>query len=105
MLSESPCKLFGIEKRGYIHTAEERLKNIASVAIPIFNSNDWIASNCKWTPFHGWKIKATPCGTIVNGNVSVWDEKLVEQKFGKPLDGLSDLLLLKDFFLFLFHFI
>ena len=48
-------------------------------------TNSWIASNCKWTPFDGWKVKATPFGTIVNGNISVWEEKLIEKKFGKPL--------------------
>ena len=55
-----------------------RLSNIRGVHLI-----QTIANTCKWTPFHGWKVKATPFGTIINGNVSVWDEKLVEQKFGK----------------------
>ena len=39
--SENKTKLIKeIEKKGYIHTAEERVKNIASVAIPIFNSEN-----------------------------------------------------------------
>ena len=39
--SESKTKLIKeIEKKGYVYTAEERLKNIASVAIPIFNSKN-----------------------------------------------------------------
>jgi dihydroorotase len=85
LLSESPCKLFGIEKRGYIKEGFYADLTVVNMKKEFEITNDWIASNCKWTPFHGWKIKATPCGTIVNGNVSVWDKKLVEQKFGKPL--------------------
>ena len=51
--SENKTKLLKeIEKRGYIHTAEERLKNIASVAIPIFNSNNKF---CGVLNVSGWK--------------------------------------------------
>jgi DNA-binding IclR family transcriptional regulator len=51
--SENKTKLIKeIEKRGYIHTAEERLKNIASVAIPIFNSNNKF---CGVLNVSGWK--------------------------------------------------
>ena len=51
--SENKTKLIKeIEKRGYIYTAEERLKNIASVAIPIFNSNNMF---CGVLNVSGWK--------------------------------------------------
>ena len=51
--SESKTKLIKeIEKKGYVYTAEERLKNIASVAIPIFNSNNMF---CGVLNVSGWK--------------------------------------------------
>ena len=51
--SESKTKLIKeIEKKGYVYTAEERLKNIASVAIPIFNSKNKF---CGVLNVSGWK--------------------------------------------------
>ena len=51
--SENKTKLIKeIEKKGYIHTAEERVKNIASVAIPIFNSENQF---CGVLNVSGWK--------------------------------------------------
>ena len=51
--SENKKKLINeIEKKGYIYTSEERLKNIASVAIPIFNFNNKF---CGVLNVSGWK--------------------------------------------------
>ena len=85
LLSENPCKLFGIKQRGYIKEGYFADLTIMNINKEFTITNDWIASNCKWTPYDGWKVKATLHGTIVNGNVCVWDEQLVEEKFGKPL--------------------
>ena len=85
LLSENPCKLFGIKQRGYIKEGYFADLTIMNINKEFTITNDWIASNCKWTPYDGWKVMATLHGTIVNGNVCVWDEQLVEEKFGKPL--------------------
>ena len=85
LLSEKPCDLFGIEKRGYIKEGFYADLTVMNMNKEFEITNSWIASNCKWTPFDGWKVKATPFGTIVNGNISVWEEKLIDKKFGKPL--------------------
>jgi len=85
LLSENPCKLFGIEKRGFIQEGFYADLTVVDMNKEFVITNDWIASNCKWTPYDGWKLPATLSGTIVNGNVSVWDGKLVETKYGKPL--------------------
>ena len=85
LLSEKPCKIFGIKNRGYIKEGFFADLTIMNMNKEFTITNNWIASNCKWTPFDGWKVKATPFGTIVNGNVSVWNEILTDTKFGKPL--------------------
>ena len=85
LLSENPCKLFGIKQRGYIKEGYFADLTIMNMNKEFTITNDWIASNCKWTPYDGWKVQATLHGTIVNGNVCVWNEQLVEEKFGKPL--------------------
>ncbi len=85
LLSENPCKLFGIKKRGYIKEGYFADLSIMNMNKEFTITNDWIASNCKWSPFDGWKVNATPAGTIINGKVAMWNQKLVEPKFGKPL--------------------
>lgn len=85
LLSENPCKLFGIQKRGYIKEGFYADLAIIDMNKEFTITNDWIVSNCKWTPFDGWKVKVTLFGTIVNGNVSVWQGKLANHKSGKPL--------------------
>ena len=85
LLSENPCKLFGIKQRGYIKEGYFADLTIMNMNKEFIITNDWISSNCKCTPYDGWKVQATLHGTIVNGNVCVWNEQLVEEKFGKPL--------------------
>ena len=38
--------------------------------------NDWIASKCGWTPYDGVTVTGWPIGTIVRGNVVMWDGTL-----------------------------
>ena len=85
LLSERPCSLFGIKNRGRIEVGNYADLTVVDMNKDFEITNEWIASNCKWTPYDGWKIKASPFGTIINGNVSVWDQILIEKKFGKPL--------------------
>lgn len=73
------------KKRGYIKEGYFADLTIMNMNKEFTITNDWIASNCKWTPFDGWKVKATPAGTIINGQVAMWKQQLVEPKFGKPL--------------------
>jgi dihydroorotase len=85
LLSSNPCKIFGIKDRGEI-----KVGNIADLTIYKLNEdyeikNEWIASNCGWTPFDGKKIKVSPFGTIVNGQKVVWNKKISDKKSGKPL--------------------
>jgi dihydroorotase len=86
LLSERPCSLFGIKNRGRIEEGHIADLTIVDMNKEFTITNDWIASNCKWSPYDGWKIKASPFGTIVNGNVSVWEQVLDEKKYGKPLE-------------------
>ena len=38
-------------------------------------TNEMIASKCGWTPFHNFKVKGFPVGTIVNGNLVMLKRK------------------------------
>ena len=42
-------------------------------------------SKCKWSPFHGVKVKGFPVITIVNGEIKMKNGKIIGKPGGKPL--------------------
>ena len=48
--------------------------------------NEMIASKCGWTPFHNYKVKGFPVGTIVNGILVMSNGKILIESKGKPLE-------------------
>ena len=47
--------------------------------------NEMIASKCGWTPFHNYKVKGFPIGTIVNGILVMSEGKILVESKGQPL--------------------
>jgi len=47
-------------------------------------TDDWIASKCGWTPFAGRNVQGWPVGTILRGNIAMWDGEL-GQPSGAPV--------------------
>ncbi len=48
--------------------------------------NEMIASKCGWTPFHNYKVKGFPIGTIVNGILVMSNGKILIKSKGQPLE-------------------
>jgi dihydroorotase len=73
MTSAGPKRLFGIARKGRIAVGYDAdftvvdLKRIETI------TNNWIASKSQWTPYDGKKVTGWPIGTIVRGNVVMWD--------------------------------
>jgi dihydroorotase len=86
LLSINPCKIFNIKKRGEIKEGYFADLTIIDMNLDFKITNGWIASRCGWTPFNNKIVKGFPVGTIVNGKIASWDKKIVDTKFGKPLE-------------------
>ena len=43
-------------------------------------------SKCGWSPFHGEKLIGWPIGTIVNGEKVFWNNKIIKNVYGKPIE-------------------
>ena len=85
LLCTNPCKIFKIKDRGSISVG-----NFADLTIYNLNKSfeikdNWIESNCSWTPFNGKKISVSPFGTIISGKKVVWNQKLEEKSSGIPI--------------------
>ncbi len=82
----NPCKIFGIKNKGYIKENFDADLTIVDMNKEIIIKNEMIASKCGWTPFHNYKVKGFPVGTIVNGNLVMSEGKVLIESKGEPLE-------------------
>ena len=76
MTSAGPKRLFGIARKGRIAVGYDGDFTIVDLQRVMTISNDWIASKSPWTPYDGKTVTGWPVGTIVRGNVVMWDGSL-----------------------------
>ncbi|MBM6578821.1 dihydroorotase [Microvirga sp. BT689] len=76
MTSAGPKRLFGIANKGRIAVGYDADFTVVDLKRTETITNDWIASKCGWTPYDGKKVTGWPIGTIVRGNVVMWDGSL-----------------------------
>jgi len=84
LLCINPCKIFGIKNRGALEVG-----HIADLTIYKLNQkftikDEWIESNCGWTPFNGANIDVSPSGTVISGKIVVWNQELILKSSGQP---------------------
>lgn len=66
---ENPAKIFKIKNKGFIKEGFDADLVIVDLDIEKEVEDDKLMTKCKWSPFHGWRLKGWPVVTIVNGNV------------------------------------
>ena len=86
LMCENPCKIFGIKNKGYIKEGFDADLTIVDMNQEVIIKNEMIASKCGWTPFHNYKVKGFPIGTIVNGILVMSNGKILERSKGQPLE-------------------
>ena len=85
LMCENPCRIFGIKNKGYIKEGYDADLTIVDMNKEVTIKNEMIASKCSWTPFHNYKVKGFPVGTIINGILVMADGKVIVESRGKPL--------------------
>ena len=85
LMCENPCRIFGIQNKGYIKEGFDADLTITDMNKEVVIKDEMIASKCGWTPFNNYKVKGFPVGTIVNGNLVMSDGKIVLESKGQPL--------------------
>ena len=85
VIEEKSSRIFGIKNKGFIKEEYDADLTIVDMNKVVTIKNEMIASKCGWTPFHNYKVKGFPVGTIVNGNLVMSDGKILEESKGKPL--------------------
>ena len=76
LTSAGPKRLFGIAQKGRIAVGYDADFTVVDLKRRETIRNDWIASKCGWTPYDGVTVTGWPVGTIVRGNIVMWDGTL-----------------------------
>jgi len=82
---ENPAKIFNIKNKGFIKKGYDADLTIIDMDKVVKIDNKEIKSKCKWSPFHGDKVKGFPVITIVNGQMKMKNGKIIGKPIGKPL--------------------
>jgi len=83
--SKNPVKIFNIKYKGFIKKGYDADLTIVDMDKVVKIDNKEIKSKCKWSPFHGDKVKGFPVITIVNGQTKMKNGKIIGKPIGKPL--------------------
>jgi dihydroorotase len=82
--SAGPQRIFGIAGKGRIAIGYDADLTIVDLKAERVIDNAWIGSKSAWTPFAGRKVKGWPVGTILRGQIAMWDGDLGEAQ-GEPV--------------------
>jgi dihydroorotase len=84
LTSAGPQRIFGIAGKGRIAVGYDADLTIVDLKMQKTITDEWIASKCGWTPFTGRTVKGWPVGTILRGNIAMWEGEL-GQASGAPV--------------------
>ena len=91
LTSAGPARLFGIAAKGRIAVGYDADLTIVDLKRRQTISDDWIASRCGWTPYHGREVVGWPVGTVLRGLRAMWEGKLAAPARGEPVRFLEPL--------------
>jgi dihydroorotase len=94
LTSAGPQRLFGIAGKGRIAVGYDADFTIVDLKAERTIADDWIGSKCGWTPFAGHTVRGWPVGTVVRGQIAMWEGELGRAsgepvRFGEALPRVS----------------
>ena len=84
LTSAGPHRIFGIAGKGRIALGWDADLALVDLKAERTITDDWIASKCGWTPFHGTKVTGWPTATVVRGRVVMREDEALNKPIGAP---------------------
>lgn len=84
LMAAGPARVYGLRNKGHIAPGYDADFTIVDRKRSRTIMEDWIASPCGWTPFHGHKCTGWPAMTIVRGNVVMREDEVLGAPSGRP---------------------
>ena len=85
LVCHGPNRAFGIAGKGRLAIGYDADFTIVDMKADWEITDDWIASRCGWTPYHGFRASARPVATIIRGMDVMRDGALVGDPAGRPM--------------------
>ena len=85
LTSHRPRQIFGIRDKGALEVGLHADLTLVDMQCRRTIENDWIASRCGWTPFHGRAICGWPRGVLLRGRIAMWDDELPNPPLGEAM--------------------
>jgi dihydroorotase len=85
MTSAGPKRLFGVARKGRVAAGYDADFTVVDLKRRETITNAWIASKSNWTPYDGVAVNGWPVGTLVRGNVVMWEGELAAPSQGEAV--------------------
>ncbi len=85
LTSHGPNRVFGMAAKGRLAVGYDADLTLVDLAATRTIDASWLKSRCGWSPFEGQKVTGWPIGTIIRGQVVMWDGGLVTAHSGAPV--------------------
>ena len=76
LTSAGPQRAFGLARKGRLALGYDADVTLVDLKRRETITNAWIASRCGWTPYDGTRVTGWPIGTVVRGQVVMWEGSL-----------------------------
>ncbi|MDN8878194.1 amidohydrolase family protein, partial [Staphylococcus aureus] len=74
LTSAGAQRIFGIVGKGRIVAGYDADFTIVDLKKRWTIEDQWLQSKCGWSPFTGMELTGKPIGTIVRGQVAMWED-------------------------------
>jgi dihydroorotase len=85
LTSAGAQRIFGIVGKGRIVAGYDADFTIVDLKKRWTIEDRWLASRSGWSPFTGMELTGKPIGTIVRGQVAMWEDQLGDRAQGAPI--------------------
>lgn len=85
LTSAGPQRVFGLVGKGRIALGYDADLTVVDLRKRWTVDVDWLRSRSGWSPFEGDEMTGKPVGTIVRGQVAMWEGELGEAPRGEPM--------------------
>ena len=85
LTSAGAQRIFGIVGKGRIVAGYDADFTVVDLKKRWTIEERWLASRSGWSPFTGMELTGKPVGTIVRGQVAMWEDQLGDRAQGAPI--------------------
>ncbi|MCQ8279412.1 dihydroorotase [Acetobacteraceae bacterium KSS8] len=83
LMAAGPARVYNMAGKGRIAAGFDADFTVVDMKRRRTITNDWIATPCGWTPFHGQEVAGWPVATIVRGRIVMRDDEVIGAPSGK----------------------